>query len=221
MLTRIDTEFEAALLALDRLAAARLLSGPSDTRRLEDIVIPALQRIGLAWEQGRVALSQVYMSGRICEELLDSLLPEGPPPPRGGGGGNEAAVLRRKDQPKMALAVLEDYHLLGKRMVLATLRASGYELLDYGRVDVESLLRRTCEEGIEVLMISTLMLPSALRVARVREGLDRSGGRVKLVVGGAPFRLDEQLWREVGADAMGKNASDIVGILESFAKQPS
>ena len=41
---------------------------------MEKLVVPALERIGAGWEQGRVALSQVYMSGRICEELVDTLL---------------------------------------------------------------------------------------------------------------------------------------------------
>lgn len=206
METTLD-QFEAALLALDRLAASRLLSvvgeGGSTLHRVEHLVIPALERIGRDWEQGRLALAQVYMSGRICEELVDELLP--------------ATNTPRQDQPQMALAVLEDYHLLGKRMVYATLRASGYELRDYGRMDVASLVRQTCEDGIEILLISTLMLPSALRVAQVREGLDRCGCQVKIVVGGAPFRFDEQLWREVGADAMGQNASDIVPIITLLA----
>jgi methanogenic corrinoid protein MtbC1 len=33
-------------------------------------------------------------------------------------------------------------------------------------------------------------------------------------VGGAPFLFDDQLWQEVGADAMGKSASDAVAIVE-------
>jgi methanogenic corrinoid protein MtbC1 len=161
--------------------------------------VPALERIGRDWEQGRIALSQVYMSGRICEQLVDNLLSESSAP--------------RQSQPKMALATLGDYHLLGKRMVYATLRASGYEVQDYGRMDAATLVRQASEEGIEVLLISTLMLSSALQVAKVRDGLDLSGRAIKIVVGGAPFRFDERLWREVGATAMGMSASDVTGIV--------
>ena len=35
----------------------------------------------------------------------------------------------------------------------------------------------------------------------------------KVVVGGAPFLFDDQLWQEVGADAMGKSAADAVAIV--------
>lgn len=134
-----QSEFEAALLAMDRLAAARLLASPDQAtpplQRVERLVVPVLDRIGQAWDQGRTALAQVYMCGRICEDLVDALLP--------------ADNVPRKDQPTMAIALLEDSHLLGKRMVYATLRASGYALRDYGRLDTESLIERTCEDGTQ------------------------------------------------------------------------
>jgi len=195
----IDSEFENALLTMDRLSAAKLLAESNDAvplQHIESLVIPTLERIGLGWEQGRYALSQVYMSGRICQELVDELLPPSDP--------------NRKYQPKMAIGVLDDHHLLGKRIVYATLRASGYELQDYGQMDVESLVHKTNEDGIEVLLISVLMLNSALRITKVREGLDRLGCTTRIIVGGAPFRIDDKLWKEVGADAMGKNASDAI-----------
>src|SRR5689334_10108932 len=74
-----QSEFEAALLAMDRLAAARLLAAPDQPtaplERIERLVVPVLDRIGWAWDQGRIALAQVYMCGRICEDLVDALLP--------------------------------------------------------------------------------------------------------------------------------------------------
>jgi len=99
----LDTalEFEQALLSLDRLAARNMLLEPGGSETplqlVEKLVVPALERIGAGWEQGRVTLSQVYMSGRICEELVDTLLP--------------SDGLGRKNRPKTAIAVLQDYHL--------------------------------------------------------------------------------------------------------------
>ena len=42
--------------------------------RIDDLVVPALEKIGLSWEQGRVSLSQVYMAGRICEKAVEKSL---------------------------------------------------------------------------------------------------------------------------------------------------
>ena len=198
--------FLNALLAMDRVAAKRALGGPTaaDARLdvVERLVVPSLERIGDLWECGEVSLSQVYMSGRMCEEMVDAILPPSDP--------------RRVDQPPMAIAVLDDYHLLGKRMVYSVLRASGYELKDYGTLDAEALVSRVVRDGIVVLLISVLMLPSALHIKRVREALDRAGCRPFILVGGAPFRFDTELWREVGADALAGTAAEGVAVVRKL-----
>jgi len=196
-------EFGQALLSLDRLSAKKILGELDDSifpvQRVEKLVIPALENIGEGWELGRIALSQVYMSGRICEELVDVFLPP--------------SATGRKNQPKMAIVALNDYHLLGKRIVYSVLRASGFNLLDYGRLETDDLVRQVKEDRIEVLLISTLMLPSALTVRDVKTKLNDTDSNIKIVVGGAPFRFDGQLWQEVGADAMVLNASEVVEII--------
>lgn len=202
-----NEEFVEALLSLDRIRANEIVDrmGPDSNpvHVIESLIGPALDRIGGDWERGKAALSQVYISGKICEELVDRLLPPGNP--------------GRKNQPRMAIAVLDDYHMLGKRIVYSVIRSGGYELADFGRQDREGLVKKTLDSGVEVLLISTLMLPSALDVKNVRNSLDASGKKVTIVVGGAPFRFDRELWREVGADHAGMTAADaleIVGRIE-------
>jgi methanogenic corrinoid protein MtbC1 len=94
------------------------------------------------------------------------------------------------------------------------MRASGFELFDYGRLDVDELVEKTIADRLRVLMISVLILPSALKVKQVCARLKERGADVKVVVGGAPFLFDAQLWQEVGADAMGNSASEAVAIVE-------
>ena len=196
-------QFQEALQALDKVTADRLFNEALATMTpievVERMVVPALEGIGQAWQEGSVALSQVYMSGRFCEELIERVLPPSDPD--------------RKHQPRSAVVVLSDYHMLGKRIVYSLMRASGFELFDYGRMDVAELVQRAQADGIRVLLISVLMLPSALKVREVRAALDPS---IKIAVGGAPFLFDEQLWQEVGADAMGRSAADAVRIVEGW-----
>jgi len=119
-MAELSEQFEEALLALDRLKARQMVEEAATRltalELVELMVVPALTRIGSRWEAGETDLSQVYMSGRICEELVDRLLPPGDP--------------QRTDQPPMAIASLDDYHLLGKRIVYAMLRAAGFDLRD-------------------------------------------------------------------------------------------
>jgi methanogenic corrinoid protein MtbC1 len=190
--------FMEALLALDRLSAKQIFLDQSRTlsriQFIEEVVAGALERIGTRWQEGSVALSQVYMGGRICEQLVDEILPPGAP--------------ERKDQPKMAICVLADHHKLGKIIVYSLLRASGFELLDYDTVNVDELVEGVQRDQIKVLLISVLMLSSALKVKQVKEKLIELNLDVKIIVGGAPFRFDDKLWLEVGADAMGRTASE-------------
>jgi len=199
-------DFREALLSSDSDAAAAILaeylvSGTVD-QFIESVLVEALDQIGDGWEKGLYALSQVYMSGRICEDLVEKILPD------------ESGL--RKNKPKIAIALLNDYHTLGKRIVYAILRAGGYQLNDYGRVEVEELVRRVREDQIETLLISVLMLSSALQVKEVVNNLSHRKHQVKIVVGGAPFRLDRGLWQQVGADAVGYTASDALHLVEQL-----
>lgn len=201
-------EMERALLALDKEAAeqllAKALSNGSVIEITSQLVTETLQKIGNAWEEGKLALSQVYMSGMICEELIEKYLPGQSP--------------QRKSQPKMAIGVFEDYHLLGKRIVYSSLRASGFELLDLGGgLTIDSLQEIIEREQIKILLLSVLMLPSALHIKDLKRNL--KGTDVRLIVGGAPFRFDEELWKEVGADGFGKDSSEAIQIVTKLMEE--
>ncbi|MBI2395911.1 MAG: cobalamin B12-binding domain-containing protein [Deltaproteobacteria bacterium] len=197
-------DFEHALLAMNRDEARRLLArvpGPP-LAAIEALIVPSLARLGEGWERGQIALAQIYMGGRICEELVDTLL---------GSSQNE-----RYGRPRMAIATIEDHHQLGKRIVSSALRGSGFQLIDYGVGTVDSIAARAVSDGIEILLLSALMLRSALRIRDVRTRLaDRP---IRVVVGGAPFIFDHALSREVGADAMATNAFHAVEVVRSLSQ---
>ena len=207
----LASELYVALVALDRpriesiLQQAASRMGPMHA--VEELMVPALIRLGEEWDGGKVALSQIYMSSRICEDIVNRILP--------------AAATERKIPPQLAVVVLSDYHTLGKRIVLSVMRASGFDILDYGRMEVDELADRVLADDVKILLISVLMLPSALKVRAVRAALDSRGSRVRIAVGGAPFLFDPELWREVGADAMGRSAADAVTIVRRWEEDRS
>ncbi len=198
-------EFEMSLLSMDKIKAEEILQKAMINRSPIEVagklVTITLQKIGDAWEEGRVALSQIYMSGLMCEELIEKYIPKGSPV--------------RISQPKMAIAVFEDYHLLGKRIVASTLRSAGYELTDLGGgLSVDDLVELVKREKYQILLLSVLMLNSAMHIKDLREKL--KDNNVKIIVGGAPFRFDEELWIEVGADGYGKDSSEAIEIVRKM-----
>jgi len=183
-------ELERALLANDRTEARELLVfrcrdlPPLD--RIDKLVCPVLDKIGIRWERGEVSLSQVYLSTKLSEELVDEIIVV-----------NDAL---RRSTPAIAVSVLEDHHMLGLKVVRMTLQSAGYDVIDYGRTTPDEIVRLACHDQVRYLLISTLMLRSALLVKDVRELLEANGCDMQIIVGGAPFRFDPQLWRRVRAD---------------------
>jgi methanogenic corrinoid protein MtbC1 len=203
----LQQEYKSALLSVDRARAEGILREASSmfTSPLEVAELclaPVLEQMGEAWETGHLALSQIYMASRISEELVERILP----PPQE----------MRGETPTIVLALLEDHHMLGKRLVQSALRLAGIPVLDWQRVTVEELIARAIKERPDLILISTLMLRSALHVRVVRDALDRAGLAIPIYVGGAPFRLDPSLWQEVGASAMGNNSTEAIHLVLSF-----
>lgn len=206
-LSSFAQEMEYALLSTDRLKAEDIMESLpelSTAELIEKIVVPAMDAIGDGWENGTVAISQVYMSAKICEELIEHI--------------QEDNVHFRQPQPKLAMVVLEDFHLLGKRIICSVLRGVGYQITDYGRLDSAVLITQVQQDKIDILLISTLMLRSALKVQQVQQQLKQLGLTTKIIVGGAPFRFDKQLWQEVGADATAVSTRELLPILDAFSK---
>lgn len=207
----IEKQFEQALLEMDRISARKILeqiNPESDALGCVDrIILPALENIGLKWEKGNIPLAQVYMSGRICEELVDQFLPPASP--------------LRIEQPATAIAILEDFHTLGKSIVYSALRARGIELKDFGTVDVAELVKKTSENNIKILLISVLMFNSARNIKAVTQQLKEKQMTTKVIVGGAPFRFDDELWKSVGADAVGTNTAEALQAVQRMIEEIS
>ena len=205
-----QNEFENSLLQYDKSRAFELLDmfvlKNSADEFIDKVIVDALITIGEKWEMGTVALSQVYMSSRICEEMIEKLLPK--------------HLNQTKAAQLMAIVTLEDHHNLGKKIVSAVLRSAGYRIKDYGfGIRAEEIIEKVLSDNIKILLISVLMYPSALKIKKIVDILHKKDSSIKILVGGAPFLTDKELWKSVGADAMGKNAAADIPIIERWIKE--
>ncbi|MEO5356021.1 MAG: cobalamin-dependent protein [Nitrospirae bacterium YQR-1] len=196
-----------SLLSVDKLQVKKMLMELKESYEpiaiVERIIVPSLEQIGEGWMTDTVSLSQVYMSGKICSEILDDVIPH--------------EQINRQQQLKMAIATLEDFHTLGKQIVKGFLYASGFEVADYGGgLTVGSLVERVIRDKTDVLLISVLMLPSALSIKEVRKQLRERHAATIIVAGGAPFNFDDELFKEVEADYAGRTVSDAIHIVRTL-----
>jgi methanogenic corrinoid protein MtbC1 len=199
-----------ALIDVNRIDTRRIiqdcLAVMSPVTLGDEVIAPIMTAIGDDWEHGEVSLAQIYMAGLVAEEVISQLI---------------SADSRARRQPIIAITVLGDQHLLGKSIVNSVVQASGWITRDLGSQDTDELLQYVERESVDILMISTLMLRSALLVEQVCNTIGQRGLPTRVVVGGAPFRMNPELWQQVGAEAMGHNAASAIGILKRMTGESS
>ena len=190
----------------DRVAANALLADWARTGSYEaavtEVLTPALEVFGKLWadQGGETSLAQGYVAAKVAEDLLGKVLASRE------AEGRAAAV---RLGPVVVGNVEDDYHPLGRNMLVAFLRSSGWEVHDLG-VDVPPavFLDKVEEVGARVLGASAMMFSTAKNVLHLREEIDRRGlkGRVQLAVGGAVFKLRPELVQEFGGDGTAPSA---------------
>lgn len=100
-----------------------------------------------------------------------------------------------------------DLHSLGKRIVMGCLKALMVEATDLGaNVPAQRFVDEALAHDAQVIAVSAMMVHTAIGengARKVRRLLREHGleERIKLIVGGAPYRYDAELFQTVGADA--------------------
>ena len=102
------------------------------------------------------------------------------------------------------------------------LSAAGYSVYDYGSgITTDKLCNKIIEDDIKYLLMSTLMLRAALNIKVFVDVAKSKTPDLKVIVGGAPFLFDDNLWNKVGADAIGKNAFEALNLIKKFEEVSS
>ena len=163
------------------------------------VVIPAVEAmIKSISETFDVNLAQHFMTSQIATDVVEEMIP------------------RFSKTPDVAGRVVigtsrGDFHGLGKRIVIGCLSALMINVIDLGlNVPPERFVDAAVAHGAEVIGISSMMVHTARGVngcLRVRQILKERGleNRIKIAVGGAPYRYDNNLYRVVQADAWAEN----------------
>jgi methylmalonyl-CoA mutase cobalamin-binding domain/chain len=116
----------------------------------------------------------------------------------------------------------DDFHSLGRRIVISFLRCSGWEVHDLGNdVPPQRFIEKALDEKASVIGASAMMQTTALNIRKLRDLLDRQGlaDQIKLAVGGAVFNWRPELVEEVGADGTASNAAEAARLFETLQKQ--
>ena len=210
-------ELRGALISANRdvavSAATRLVEAGVDPRViLESGMAKAMFTLGEMWKRGEVFLPEVVASAEVfkqCNAIVEPVLP--------------ASREEAEAQQVVVLATVKgDLHDLGKNMVGAMLRTSGFEVHDLGKDVPADRIVATVREmspaivGLSALLTTTVPYQETVIKALAREGLR---DRVKVMVGGAPVTPE---WADkIGADGYANNAPEAVDVAKKLTGMAS
>ena len=173
-----------------------------------ELMQPVLVDIGLRWKSEQISLAQGYIAGKIAEDCLEKVNKE----------NDEKKTGASFKGPVIIGNVEDDFHALGRKLVITFLRFAGWNVIDIGNdVPAEEFVDQAVTNNARIIGASAMMYTTAENIITIRREIDRRAlsGKIKLAAGGAVFRLRPELAAEVGADG---TAADGILVPELFER---
>ena len=160
---------------------------------IDELLIPALNRVGDDYEKGVIFLPQLISAAeaaKLCFEEVKSRI-------KGGGIGKGDIVLA---------TVFGDVHDIGKNIVKTVLENYGYNVIDLGKnVPPQTVVEAVKKGNIRLCGLSALMTTTVENMKKTIELLRENCPGCKIMVGGAV--LTEEYAEKIGADKYCKDAA--------------
>lgn len=193
-----------AMMNADRELAHTILESYAEQHGYMETALhvlePALMLIGEKWETSEdISLAQAYVAAKVAGDFMTR--------------SAESKPAVHEDQSRKGTVVIgnieDDYHSLGRNMVSIFLKKDGWVVHDLGNdVLASEFVDQAVEHQADIIAVSAMMYSTAMNIIKVREALKDKNleHKIKLVVGGAVFKLRPELVKEVGGDGTAPNA---------------
>lgn len=217
-LLRTRRLYQEAVFDTDRERALQVIreavdQGVTPEEIVFDIVTPAIEHMVQSISDDYDAnLAQHFMAAEIASEVTAEMIGRFRARPAAAG--------------RVVFGTAEgDLHSLGKRIVIGCLKTLMLDVTDLGvNVPPEQFVDAAVARDAHVIGISAMMSHTARgengcmgvrRLLRER----RLEDRIRIVVGGAPYRFDSDLYRRVGADAWAPDGITAGNVIVRLVKE--
>lgn len=171
---------------------------------INEVMIPALDRVGKGFEAGTVFLPQLLMSAEAAKAAFEVIRQK----------MEEGGQASQKKGSIVLATVKGDIHDIGKNIVKVLLENYSYEVIDLGKdVSPERIVEEAVKRKVPLVGLSALMTTTVPAMEETIHQLRKEAPWVKVMVGGAV--LTETYAASIGADAYCKDAMASV----NFAQQ--
>ena len=142
---------------------------------IENLLMPAMEQVGVLFGEGKMFLPQVVKSARVMKRAVTVLEPHLNSDVSYSGAG------------KVVIATVKgDVHDIGKNIVSLVLSCNGFNVTDLGvMVEAKTIIDTAAEIGADAICLSGLITPSLEEMRRVVAMAEERGLRVPIIIGGA------------------------------------
>ncbi len=172
---------------------------PPGTIMLE-VFCTVMEKFGEMQANQEITLSEIYAIARIGQATIEQLMSLLPATTHTAG-------------TVVVGTIVGDFHGMGAKIVGIFLRMAGFEVHDLGiNVPSATFVDTAVAQNASIICASTLLLHTMDQIRTIHDILDERQltNKIKLIVGGAPFNFDPELYKTVHADATAINASDAI-----------
>jgi trimethylamine corrinoid protein len=194
-------DYDAA--AAEDVATRGLAEGIEPGELVNKGFVAGISEVGDLFESGEVFLPELMLAAqamdaatKICNAAM------------AGGAGEAKGIV-------VVGTVQGDVHDIGKAIVIAYLKAHGYEVHDVGRdCAADSFIAKAQEVNADIIGMSALLTTTMEEQKKVIKAIKDGGMSFKTVIGGAPCT---QRWADqIGADAYAEDAADGVRKIDAL-----
>jgi len=185
-----------------------LADGVSLKKIYTDVFEYNLNLIGNMWERGEIDIAQEHYFTTSVQQIMAQLYPYIYSTPKNG----HTIVL---------LTVGGELHNMGIRIVADFLEMEGYKTYFLGsNIPTHSVIKAIELYKAEVLALSVTMSYHVDALINLIHAIrsEKTIKNTKIIVGGHPFNLDENLWKNVVSDGYSKNAVEVISLVKNILR---
>ncbi len=186
-------------------ASERALSdGAAPETVINEGLITGMNKIGYLFKNGEVYVPEVLIAARAMHAGMDVLKSS---LQAGEEIGNKGIVL--------VGTVKGDLHDIGKNLVAMMIEGAGYKVVDLG-IDVapDKFIKAVEEYQPLAVGLSALLTTTMTAMQETVSRIKGNGGRVRVIVGGAP--ITQKFADAIGADAYAPDAASAADIINQI-----
>jgi 5-methyltetrahydrofolate--homocysteine methyltransferase len=192
---------EGDISGIASLTKAAQASGVTAGDILQNGLMPGMDKVGAAMENGDMFIPEVLLSARTMQVSLELIKP----------GLVEGGI---QMTGKVVLGTVEgDLHTIGKNLVKMMLEGAGFEVIDLDYdVAPAKFVEAVKQHKPDIVGMSALLTTTMQSMGKTIKALQDAGLResVKIMLGGAP--VTQEFAIQVGADGYGANAMNAVEV---------